>query len=114
MDLFRESICLQLVRELPELVEIDVRPEPKRMRDRLWRGIASGRGALADAGANCSVHRFLKGNPELARAGLRVIGHSTRPALNRRNSTTSADANSSRILLQRQGCAQGTERLLKL
>jgi hypothetical protein len=27
MGLFHESLCLQLVRELPELVEIDTRPE---------------------------------------------------------------------------------------
>jgi hypothetical protein len=27
----RESLCLQLIRELPEFIEIDTRPEPKGM-----------------------------------------------------------------------------------
>jgi hypothetical protein len=68
MDFFGESLGLQLVRELPEFVEIDTRPEPERMGNRLWRRMASGRGGLADAGANRSVHRFLKRNTEFARA----------------------------------------------
>jgi hypothetical protein len=29
MDLFCEGLCLQLIRKLPEFVEIDPRPEPK-------------------------------------------------------------------------------------
>ena len=36
MDFFRENLCLQLIRELPELVEIDTRFEPKGMSNRLW------------------------------------------------------------------------------
>jgi hypothetical protein len=68
MDFFRESLCLQLIGELPEFVEIDTRPESKGMGDRFRRGMASRRGGLADAGANCSIHRFLKGNAELTRA----------------------------------------------
>ena len=67
MDFFCESLRLQFIRELTELVEIDTRFEPKGMRNRFWHGMISGRGRLADAGANCSVHRFLKGNAELAR-----------------------------------------------
>ena len=68
MDDFRESLRLQLIRKLPELVEIDTRPESEGMGDRLRRGTASDRGGLADPGANCSIHRFPKGNPELPRA----------------------------------------------
>jgi hypothetical protein len=54
------------------------------MGDRLRRGIASGRGSLADPGANCSIHRFLKGNAELPRAPLQqpreiIIEHQGRP-----------------------------------
>ena len=64
MGFFRESLRLQLIRELPEFVEIDTRPEPKRMGNRLWRGMASGRGSLADAGANkghqASVKRYAR------------------------------------------------------
>ena len=68
MDFFRESLGLQLIREPPEFVEVDPRPESEGMGDHLRRGIASGRGGLADPGANCSVHRFVKGNAELPRA----------------------------------------------
>jgi hypothetical protein len=57
MDLFGESLCPQFIRELPELVEIDARPEPERMGNRLWRGIMSGRGGLAQTGANCPLCR---------------------------------------------------------
>ena len=67
MDLSRESLCLQLIGELRDFVEIDARFEPKGMRYRLWRRMASGRGGLADAGANYAIHRLLKGNAELAR-----------------------------------------------
>src|SRR5215472_7931757 len=68
MDSFRESLRLQLIRELPEFVEIDTRPESEGMRDRLRHGIASGRGGLSYPGANCSIDRFLKGNAEFPRA----------------------------------------------
>jgi hypothetical protein len=68
MYFFRESLRLQLIRELPEFVEIDTRPEPKRMGNRLWRGMASDRGILTHAGTNCSIDRFLKRNAELPRA----------------------------------------------
>ena len=68
MDFFREGLRLELVCELPEFVEIDTRLESEGMGDRLRCEMASGRGGLANAGANCSVHRFLKGNAELPRA----------------------------------------------
>src|SRR5215470_20737 len=55
---FCESLRLQLIRELPELVEIDTRPESEGMGDRLRRGMVSVRGGLADTGANCSIDRF--------------------------------------------------------
>ncbi len=71
MDFFRESLRLKLIRELPEFVEIDTRPESEGMGNRLLRRMASGRGGLAHAGANCSIDRFLKGNTELSRASLR-------------------------------------------
>jgi hypothetical protein len=67
MDFFRERLRLKLIRKLPEFVEIDTRPKPERMRNRLGRRMASGHGTLTDAGANGSIHRFLKRNPELAR-----------------------------------------------
>ena len=67
MDFFRESLCLQLIRELPEFVEIDTRPEPEGMGNRFQRGMASGRGIPAHAGTNCPIHRFLKGNAEFPR-----------------------------------------------
>jgi hypothetical protein len=67
MDLFRESLCLQLIDQLSEFVEIDTRPEPKGMRNRFRRGMTPVRGSLAQSGANCSIHRFLKGNAELVR-----------------------------------------------
>jgi len=50
MDSFRKGLRLQLIRELPELVEIDTWPEPKPMGNRLRRGMASGRAGLADVG----------------------------------------------------------------
>jgi hypothetical protein len=56
MDFFRESLCLQLIRELPEFVQIDTRPESEGMGNRLWRGMASGGGILTHAGTNCSIH----------------------------------------------------------
>jgi hypothetical protein len=68
MDFFRESLCLQLIGELPEFVEIDTRPESEGMGNRLRRGMASRRGDLAHTGTNCSIHRFLKWNAELPRA----------------------------------------------
>ena len=68
MHCFRESFCLQLIRELPELIEIDTRPEPEGMGNRLRRWMASGRDGLTDAGANCSIDRFLERNAELPRA----------------------------------------------
>jgi hypothetical protein len=43
VDFCRESLPLELIRELPELVEIDTRPEPEGMGNRLRRGMASGR-----------------------------------------------------------------------
>jgi hypothetical protein len=67
MDLFRESLRLELIGELPKLVEIDTRPEPEGVGNRLRRGMNSGRRGLADAGTNCSIHRLLKGNAEFAR-----------------------------------------------
>jgi len=84
MDFFCESLRLQLIGELPEFVNIDTRPESKGMGERLPRGMASGRGGLADAGANYSIDRFLKGNAELARAA------STAPRDNHRASESSA------------------------
>jgi hypothetical protein len=68
MNFFRECLRLQLIRELPEFVEIDTRPESEGMRKRLRRGTTSGHVALADASTNCSIHRFLKGNAKLPRA----------------------------------------------
>ena len=65
MEFFRESLRLQLIGELPEFVEIDARPNSEGMRNRLRRGIVSGRGGLTDAGANCSIDRFFKGNAKL-------------------------------------------------
>src|SRR6516162_6122136 len=52
---FGERLRLELIRELPEFVEVDTRPESKGMGNRLGRRMASGRGGLADAGANCSI-----------------------------------------------------------
>jgi hypothetical protein len=51
MDLLRESPRLQLIGELPELVEIDTRFEPKGVRYRLRRRMALDRLGLTDAGA---------------------------------------------------------------
>jgi hypothetical protein len=68
MDFFRESLCLQLIRELPEFVEIDTRPESEGMGNRPRRGMTSGRVDLAHAGTNCAIDRFLEGNAEFARA----------------------------------------------
>jgi hypothetical protein len=68
MDFFRESLCLQLIRELPEFVEIDTRPESEGMGNRPRRGMTSGRVDLPHAGADCAIDRFLKGNAELPRA----------------------------------------------
>jgi hypothetical protein len=65
MALFRERLGLQLIGELTEFVEIDTRPEPKRMGYRLWRGMASGHGILPDPRANYSIHGFLKRNAKL-------------------------------------------------
>ena len=65
MDSFCESFRLQLIGEPAEFVEIDTRPKPKRMGNRLWRGMASGRGILTHAGTNCSIHGVLKGNAKL-------------------------------------------------
>jgi hypothetical protein len=65
MDSFRESLRLQLIRKLPEFVEIDTGPESEGMGNRLRRGMAPGRRGLAYASTNCSIHRFLKGNAEL-------------------------------------------------
>ena len=74
MDFFRESLRLQLIRELPEFVEVNTRPEPEGMRNRLRRRMTSGRGGLADAGANYSIDRFLNGNPSfLARSFNRLL-----------------------------------------
>jgi hypothetical protein len=58
MDFFRDGLRLQLIRELPEFVEIDTRPESEGMGNRPRRGMTSGRVDLAHAGANGSVHRF--------------------------------------------------------
>ena len=84
MGFFRESLSLEPIRELPEFVEIDARPEPEGMRDRLWRGIATGRGSLADLGTNCSIHRFLNGNAKFPRTPLQqpreiIIERQSRP-----------------------------------
>jgi hypothetical protein len=59
MDFFGESLRLQLIRELPEFVEIGTRPEPEGMGNCLRRRVVSGGGGLAQTGANCSIHRFL-------------------------------------------------------
>jgi hypothetical protein len=58
MDFFHESHRLQLIRELPEFVPIDTRPELKGMRNRLWRGMASDRDILTHGGTSCTIHRF--------------------------------------------------------
>jgi hypothetical protein len=62
MDLFSVKASVSSIRELPRAVEIDTQPESEGMGNRFRRGITSGRGGLADAGANCSIHRF-KGMP---------------------------------------------------
>ena len=68
MHFFREGLRLQLIRELPELIQIDTRPEAEGMGNRLRRWMASGRDGLTDAGANCSIDRFLERNAESPRA----------------------------------------------
>jgi hypothetical protein len=47
MDFFCKNLGLQLIGELPELVEIDTRPEPEGMGDRLRRGMVAGRSGFA-------------------------------------------------------------------
>jgi len=59
IDLFSEGFRVQLIRELPEFVEIDTRPETKGMGNRFRRGMAPSCRGLADARANCPTHRFL-------------------------------------------------------
>jgi hypothetical protein len=66
MDFFRESPRLQLICEPPEFIEIDPWPESAD-GNRLRRGIASRRGGLTDAGANCGFTTSLEGMPSLPR-----------------------------------------------
>ena len=73
MDSFRKSLRLQLVRKLPEFVEIDARPESEGVGDRFGRQAPPGSRGLPEAGADCSVGRFLEGNAELARAPLQQL-----------------------------------------
>jgi hypothetical protein len=84
MDFVREILRLQLIGELPELVEIDTRPEPERMRNRLGRRMASDHGILPDPGTNCLVHGRLKGNTEFPctlfqQSGKIVVERQSRP-----------------------------------
>ena len=62
MRFVRESLRLQFVRELSELIEIDARPEPEGMRNRLRRRAGSGLRRVAQACADCAIDRFLKGD----------------------------------------------------
>jgi len=63
MDFFRESLGLQLIREPPEFVEVDPRPESEGMGDHLRRGIASGRGASPIPARIVRFTASLKGMP---------------------------------------------------
>jgi hypothetical protein len=83
MDFLSESLCLQLIGELPEFVEIDTRSEAEGMGNRLRWQMRSGPGGLAHAGANCSIDRFLKGNAQFPRALFQQSGE---------------------IIIERQGC----------
>jgi hypothetical protein len=67
MKFLGESLRLQFVSELSQLVEIDARLEAERVRDRSWgRMIPDGSG-LTQSSANCAVYSFLERNPKLAR-----------------------------------------------
>jgi hypothetical protein len=68
MHFFRECLRFQLVGDLPEFVEISPRSEPEGMGYRPWCGQVSDRCGLSDAGSNCSIYCFLKGNAELPRS----------------------------------------------
>jgi hypothetical protein len=70
MGFVRESFRLQLIGELPELVEVDTRPEPEGMRDRLRRRLTASRSGLPQAGADCPIDGFLEGDAKLPRAPL--------------------------------------------
>ncbi|MBV8105681.1 MAG: hypothetical protein JO223_13845 [Hyphomicrobiales bacterium] len=68
MDLVREGLRFQFVGELPELIDIDARPETEGMRDRLRRGRSPSRNGLAQAGAKGSIDGLLERDAELLRA----------------------------------------------
>jgi hypothetical protein len=59
MEFFHESLQLQLVRDLTEFVDIDTRPEPEGVGNRLRRGMASSHDRLADAGGDYSLHDLI-------------------------------------------------------
>jgi hypothetical protein len=63
INFFARGFRLQFVGQLPELVEIDPRPESEGMWNRLRRRTATNCGALAQTGADRSVHGFLNGIP---------------------------------------------------
>src|SRR5271156_5952732 len=65
MRFVRVGLRLQFVCELPELVEIDARPEAEGMRNDLRRGAWSGLRRGAQAGADCAVYGYLEWDAKL-------------------------------------------------
>ena len=65
MRFVRVGFRLQFVCELPELVEIDARPEPEGMRNDLRRGVRSRLRRIAQAGADRAIDGFLERNAKL-------------------------------------------------
>ena len=64
----REALGLQFVHKLAELVEIDARTEPERMRPGPGHGAAIRLLTLAETGANRPIDDLLERDPLLARA----------------------------------------------
>ncbi len=70
MKLFGERLRLQLVGELSQLVQVDPRPEAKRVRNCLWHRLAADRGRLTQSSTDGAVYRLLERNAEFPRAPL--------------------------------------------
>jgi hypothetical protein len=70
MELVHECLHLQLVQQLPKLVEVDAGPEAEGMRNHLRGSIRPAYCGLAKPGTDRPVDSLLEGNAEFPGASL--------------------------------------------
>lgn len=72
--MFTSGRIIQLISELPELIEIDAQPESKGVRNHLRRRLAAGDRSFAQTSTYRAIDGFLERNAKLLRTPLQLPG----------------------------------------